>query len=179
VTSAVYHLGPSVVTYDCPGGGSTHYASGSFDCTAFLDRLSGGVGRGLYVNCTDCATIVSTFANALGCNLSQSQMGYGFNLNELLAIGSSVWETACGWIGFNYHEVAWTGGGTSADRVFDACLQVDGDADPTTPPHTPLLPVNMVFGTPGSGDYRDRLATPGSRPACEPQPTTLIRRTVV
>jgi hypothetical protein len=179
VTRAVYDLGPSIVEYDCPGGGSTHYALGAFNCTAFLERLRGGIGNGVYVNCTDCATILSTFANVLGCDLWQSRMGWGFDLNPLLAIGSSVWQTACGWGAFSYHEVAWKGACTANEEVCDACLQVDGDPDPTTPPHTPLLPVNLRFGNPGDGVYRDRLATPAGRPNCAPQPTTRQRRAIV
>jgi hypothetical protein len=178
ITREVYNLGPSIVTYDCPGGGSSHYSAGNFQCTKFVDRLRGGAGNGIYVNCSDCATFVSTFANAVGCDLWQSRMGWGFQLNEGLSIGSSVWQTACNWGGFNYHEVAWKGACTSAENVFDACLQVDGDADPTTAPHMPLLPVNLQFGNPGDGVYRDRLCTAAGRPNCNPQPGTRARRAV-
>lgn len=179
VTRAVYNLGPGVVTYDCPGGGSTHYAQGGFDCTGFLERLAGGFGNGQYVNCTDCATILSTFANVLGCDLWQSRMASGFGLNPMLGIGSNTWEPCCGWSGFSYHEVAWKGNCDVDDRLYDACLQVDGDADPTAPPHTALLPVNMRFGNTGDGEYRDHLATPAGRPNCNPQPQTRQRRTVL
>lgn len=179
ITRSIYDLGPSIIEYDCPGGGSTHYALGSFNCTAFLDQLKGGTGNGQWVNCTDCATFVSTFANILGCDLWQSRMQSFFELNPLLAIGSSVWQTACGWGWFNYHEVAWKGGCTSNYEVFDACLQVDGDIDPTSTPHTALLPINMRFGLPGDMQYRDRLATPAGRPNCEPAPTTRKRRVVI
>lgn len=184
VTSAVYHLGPARVEYDCPGGGSSHYSSPAFDCTAFLDRLRGGTGNGQYVNCSDCATIVSTFANAVGADLWQSRMGFGFELNPILAIGSSTWEPACessgyGWTGsFSYHEVAWKGACGVNEHVFDGCLQVDGDADPTTAPQTPLLPRNLRFGNSGDGDYRDRLATPAGRATCAPQPGTRTRRAI-
>ena len=175
VTSAVYNLGNSVITYDCPGGGASHYAHPNFDCTAFLQRIAGSLSNGQYVNCTDCATFVSTFANAVGCDLWQSRMGWFFDLNPLLAIGSSTWQTACGWGGFSYHEVAWKGGCNAPDPVFDACLQVDGDADPTVTPHIPLLPTNMTFGTPGSGDYRDKLSPSGN---CDPQPSSRTHRSV-
>lgn len=197
ITSSVFDLGPAIVEYDCPGGGSMHYAYSTadsnyanFDCTAFLERLSGGPGNGQYVNCTDCASIVSVFSNGLGCQLWASRMGrdfisgigQSFALNPILAIGSSVWEPACvssGWSGsFSYHEVAWKGACTSEDEVFDACLKVDGDNDPTAPPHTPLLVANMRFGNPGDGDYRDRLATPAERGRCEPRPGSRIRRVV-
>ncbi len=73
VTRSVYALGPAIVTYDCPGGGSSHYSLPDFDGTAFRDRLRGGIGNGVYVNCSDCATIVASFANALGCELWESK----------------------------------------------------------------------------------------------------------
>jgi len=179
VTQSVNALGPGTFVYDCPGGGATHYAWPEFDCTSFLDRLRGGPGLGLYVNCSDCATFVSTFANAVGCDLWQSRMGYSFNLQEILAIGSTVWQTACGWGGFSYHEVAWKGACTANDAVFDACLHVDGDANPSAAPHTPLLPVNMPFGNVGAGQYRSRLATPSGEASCNPDPTTRRRRAII
>jgi hypothetical protein len=179
VTRAVYDLGPATIEYDCPGGGSTRYSFPSFNATAFLERLAGGTGNGKYVNCTDCATIVSTFANALGCDLWQSRMGSFFQLNPLLAIGSGTWQTACNWGAFAYHEVAWKGACTSAENVYDACLQVDGDSNPTAAPHVALLPVDLRFGEPGDGVYRDRLATPAGRPACAPQPATRQRRAII
>jgi hypothetical protein len=179
VTQSVYALGPSVITYDCPGGGSSHYSAGNFNCTAFLDRLRGGIGNGIYVNCSDCATFVSTFANALGCDLWQSRMGWNFALNHMLGIGSNVWQTCCGWPSFAYHEVAWENACTANDDVFDACLQVDGDGDPTTAPHAALLPQDLRFGNPGDSVYRDRLATPAGRATCNPQPGSRTRRVVV
>jgi hypothetical protein len=179
VTQAVYTLGPTIVTYDCPGGGSSHYSFPDFECSQFVERLRGGIGNGIYVNCSDCATIVGSFANVLGCELWQSRMGWGFDLNELLAIGSNVWQTACGWSSFNYHEVAWTAACTVNDDVYDACLRVDGDNDPTAPPRVPLLPQHLRFGNPGDLLYRDRLASPSGRPNCNPQPATRQRRFVV
>ena len=178
VTRGVYDLGPGVVTYDCPGGGSSHYSAGGFDCTAFVERLAGGLGNGYYVNCSDCATFVSSCANILGCDLWQSRMGWWFDLNPLLGIGSSIWQPACGWTGFSYHEVAWTGACGANDQVFDACLQVDGDTNPSAAPHSAVLPINMRFGNPGDMDYRDRLATPAGSPSCAPQPATQTRRLI-
>jgi len=184
ITRRVYGLGPSVITYDCQGGGSTHYALGGFNCSAFLERLHGGPGLGEFVNCTDCATILGTFANAVGCDLWQSRMGNSFELNPMLGIGSTLWEPCClssgfGWSGsFSYHEVAWKGACGVDDAVFDACLKVDGDPDPTAAPHSPLLPVDLRFGNPGEGTYRDRLATPTGRANCNPLPATQQRRAV-
>lgn len=194
VTERVNALGPSIVEYDCPNGGSHAYAiplvwyPTQFNCTEFLERLAGGPGLGKYVNCTDCATIVSTFANILGCDLWQSRMqekqstenSNSFACNEIIAIGYTTWDTPCGWPGFRYHEVAWNGACDVNDEVFDACLKVDGDNDPTDGlPHTPLLPTNMKFGNPGDLLYRDRLATPAGRANCKPQPATKTRRQIV
>jgi hypothetical protein len=182
VTHSVNALGPAVMTYDCPGGGSSNYSGGPFECTAFLQLLHGGVGNGIYVNCSDCATITSTFADALGCDLWQSQMGYGFDLNQMIAIGAATFQLACGfWTSFSYHEVAWEGACTAADDVFDACLKVNGGPNPIGAPWVPLLPVDARFGTTGSGEYRDRLATPAptGRPKCNPQPGTRQRRALV
>jgi hypothetical protein len=183
VTRELNQLGPTLISYDCPGGGSSHYSAGSFDCSAFLERLRGGFGNGYYVNCSDCATFVSTFANILGCDLWQSRMGWGFGLNPMLGIGSSVWQPCChgapGWgDSFSYHEVAWTGACGVDDHVFDACLRVDSDANPNAAPHTPLLPVHLRFGNTGDMDYRDRLATPAGSPSCQPQAASRIRRLV-
>ncbi len=191
ITENVFNLGPSVFEYDCPHGGRHFYAVPAhsptqFDCTAFLDKLKGGAGNGKWVNCTDNATFVSVFSNILGCDLWSSRMGRSlsgagssFPLNPLLAIGSNVWQTACGWSGFNYHEVAWKGACTSNDNIFDSCLKVDGDADPTSAPHTAQLVANMTFGLSGSGGYRDKLSPVSGNNTCEPQPGDRIRRTVI
>jgi hypothetical protein len=187
ITENVYNLGRTSLRYGCETGGATQYTDFYFPyfyCSEFLERLRGELGRGHLVNCIDCATVVSTFSNILGCDLWQSQMGTGFqvfDLNPILAIGSDRWQTACGWEGFGMHEVAWKGGCTSDDEVFDACLEVDGGADPTRAPHTPLLPANMRFGRPNEGQYRDRLTAPrnNAREICEPQPETRRRRSVI
>ncbi|HEY5748826.1 MAG TPA: hypothetical protein VIU12_22305 [Chryseolinea sp.] len=183
ITESIYNLGPSRIEYDCPGGGSSHYSAGSFNCTKFLERLSGGLGNGKYVNCSDCATIVSSFANLIGCDLWQSRMGgFYFQLNNIRGIGSSVWTTACNnWGGFSYHEVAWKGNCTEQDQIFDGCLQVDGDSDPMTAPHTPLLPTNMVFGDCTTMNYRLRLTpnTPAGCGSCNAQPSTRVRRVII
>lgn len=168
ITEHVFALGPGTVTYDCPGGGASHYSAGAFNCTKFLDRLHGGPGNGIYVNCSDCATITSSFANILGCDLSQSQMGFFFDLNPILAIGSNVWQTACGWGGFSYHEVAWKSPCGASDNIFDACLQVN--TNPVPPPFAGVLPKNMQFSV-----YKPLLSPSGT---CDPQ-GPCSRRTVI
>jgi hypothetical protein len=187
ITRAVNNLGPAFFRYACEVGGLTQYTDllyPNFYCSEFLEHLGGGVGRGWLVNCTDCSAIVSTFANILGCQLWQSRMYTDFQLfalNPIRAIGIDQWQPACGWPGFGMHEVAWEGNCTSDEEVYDACLEVDGGADPTRPPFIPLLPANMRFGRPGDGLYRDRLAAPrdNGREKCEPRPETRQRRFVI
>lgn len=103
-------------------------------------------------------------------------MGYDFDLNPMLAIGSDTWRPACGWSQFSYHEVGWEGMCGTVDAVFDACLQVDQ----SPPNQIPLLPANIRFGDPGSGEYRDLLSpdTPTGRPRCNPRPASRQHRRV-
>ena len=186
VTEVVFGLGEGVIAYGCPIGALTMYASpfgaATFNCSAFLERVAGGVGNGPYVNCTDCATIVSTFANILGCDLWQSRMGTynpAFETNPIQAIGSHKFESPCGWgLGFTYHEVAWNGDCGVEDQVYDACLRVRTDPLAPTPGSTGVLPQHMRFGKSGDGDYRDKIAAPNSRAVCVPDPTERKRRAV-
>lgn len=158
--------------------GSTNYAFGSqVDLSKFLERLEGGTGLGEKVNCTDCAAMVSTFSNIVGCRLWQSRMGSTFRCNKVVVIGYTNWAVPFDW-GFSYHEVAWKDECSEKDPLFDACLEVDGDDDPTSPPHVPLLPVDIPFFIPGSVKYKERLVAPISRPYCKPLSGTRKRRVV-
>jgi hypothetical protein len=181
MTRSINGLGPSVMEYDCDGGDS-HYSKIHFDCGAFLELLDHGPhSNGRYVNCSDCATFVSSFANLLGCNLAQSQMGYTFNVNPVMLIGGNTIEPPCGSTGWLYHEVAWTGGCGRADHIFDACLHVDANINLPHQPPQPLLPIDMVFGWPGGGDYVD-LLTPDTQQgqfSCNPQTQTCRHRKIM
>jgi hypothetical protein len=189
VTQEVYALGErGVVAYDCAGPGVFNLGMpaytllpGVFDCTRFLERVRGGLGNGPFVNCSDCASVVATFANILGCDLSQSRMfgAVPFPLNPTRGIGTHNWLSACAVGAFAMHEVAWTGACGEDDDVYDACLAVDGDVDPTRAPHTVRLPVAMRFGAAAQGSYRDRLVAPAGQLVCRPQPATRQRRFVV
>ncbi|RPJ56474.1 MAG: YncE family protein [Acidobacteria bacterium] len=171
--------GSGVVSYDTISG-STMYGWTTFNLTEMLERLTGGVGLGEKVNCTDSANTVSTLANLIGCDLWQSRMESHFALNPVIAIGYNVWEVPFG-SGFSYHEVPWKGACTQNENIFDGCLKVDADADPTQPPHTPLLPTNMLFGDCSAMNYRKRLcpSTTGGCSACQAQPGTRKRRAVI
>jgi sugar lactone lactonase YvrE len=168
--------GSGMVSYDTVRG-NTFYGWSTYYLSQMIERLNGGPGLGSKVNCTDSANTVSTLANLIGCDLWQSQMASGFYLNPIIAIGYNVWAVPF-WGGFSYHEVAWKGACTQNDNVFDGCLKVDGDADPTTAPHTPLLPTNMLFGDCTTMNYRLRLCTPAANgcAACQPQPGSTRQR---
>ncbi len=158
--------------------GRTDYV---FYLTSFLELLAGGTGKGKIVNCRDCATIATTFANVVGANVNTSIMynptGKGFKCNKIQAIGYTVWEYPfpTKLKGFTYHEVVWLGTGGYRDSVYDPCLKFDSSNNPwkwgpgTT--HTPVLPVKYQFtsqplpttlpiATPFTAQtYRERLAT--------------------
>jgi hypothetical protein len=180
VTHGLFAQGGLTVTYGCQFGGPSAYATLAFDCTALLERLAGLPGRGVFVNCSDCATIVSTFANAVGCDLWQSQMFdelQAFAVNPARLIGTAAPGLVCGTGFFLYHEVAWTGACGVADRVYDACVEGLVSLGPLGPV-VPILPTNMIFGLPNSGGYRDVLAAPLGRLSCRPHPEKRQRRFV-
>jgi DNA-binding beta-propeller fold protein YncE len=172
--------GSGMVSYDTVSG-QTMYGVTTYELTEMVERLTGGLGLGPKVNCTDSADTVTTLANLLGCELWESRMGYYFDLNPIVAIGYTAWAVPFAG-GFSYHEVAWKGGATEHDNVFDGCLKVDADANPGAAPHSPLLPINMLFGDCTTMNYRLRLCTPTSAGcgACSPQPaSTRQRRPIV
>lgn len=166
------------VSYDTVSG-ATAYGLASFNLSQMINRLNGGPGLGGKVNCTDSANTVSTLANLVGCDLWQSRMGWYFRLNPLIAVGYNTWAVPFNG-GFSYHEVAWKGACTAIDSLFDGCLKVDGDADPTAadPHHTALLPTNLLFGDCATMNYRLRLCPPTTDgcAACQPQPATTRQR---
>jgi hypothetical protein len=177
--------------------GACHYSTGDaidrdhilgdapdvFYCTQYIERLNGGWGMGKWVNCTDCASIVLTFSNAVGCELWESKMGNNFNLNEVMPIGSSIWSKPFSGT-FSFHEVAWKGSAELNDKIFDACLKVNGkEKDATRRPdatyRTSSLPLNMPFDDPGSFDYREKLVAADSIKDCLPMPKSKTRRPVM
>jgi len=82
-----------------------------------------------------------------------------------VAIGHQGWEWPLPSVEnyFIYHEVAWSGNCEDGDLVYDACLQYDGDDDPSQAPHVAEQPCGVVFSD-GSADaplvYRERLTSP-------------------
>lgn len=180
ITAAVYNLGessPAVIRYDTVSG-ATNYAYPDFRCTEFLKRLNGEVALGNKVNCTDCATIVSSFTNILGGRLLQSRMGNNFALRDLRAIGTKTWAVPFNGF-FSYHEVAWENPCDENDNLYDACLQLNTNRGSGAP--VALLPVNMLFGScTDMTDYRTYLTTsqPDGCVRCIPRPATKQTRAI-
>ncbi|HNN91798.1 MAG TPA: hypothetical protein PKI03_06005 [Pseudomonadota bacterium] len=129
------------LTYDRRAGasaytrysGSTGWETASFSLGEFLKR-----SRGKVVNCSDCASILSTYTNMIGARLHYAIIGWNFKLNPILGIGATMFGSPfdSGRLGFSYHAV------TTPDATMtinDATLAVDGDMDPTMAPHTKLL----------------------------------------
>src|SRR5262249_13652631 len=135
---------------------SPYYTNDEFYLREMIEWLTAGGGLRQNVNCSDCATAVSTFANVLGCDLAQCRLGRPapgmsstgaiFDLNPILAIGFAPPDPGPTCNCFFYHEVAWKSVSDGRGRVFDGCLMIDGDRDPAALPHKWRLPMGMRFG---------------------------------
>jgi hypothetical protein len=172
--------------YDIGSGAAMYLDGGTIKCSLCIDRLNGGFGADELVNCTDCGNFITTFANLIGGELYSSKMytlGVGFDTNPYSAIGRPAWTPpSWGW-GFSYHEVGWTGACGDGDSIFDPCLKVDSNGDPSAAPRTELLPTGMMFSDGNQGApyvYRESLASPGASGygRCVAQPASKQRRPI-
>lgn len=143
------------LTYDRRSGASAYtrysgtggWGTATFSLAEFLKR-----SRGRVVNCSDCGSILSTYANMIGAKSRYAIIGWNFKLNPILGIGATMFGSPfdSGRLGFSYHAV------TTPDatlHIDDATLAVDGDMDPKTAPHTKQL-VQSLTGD----DYLTRLS---------------------
>ena len=130
----------------------TNWTDAKFSFGAFLSRKYGSI-----INCTDCASILLTYANMLGADLHYAIILQDFDLNQILAIGGDEFsncpfgQNGCG---FSYHAI--TTADTAASNIWDATLSLDGDDDPGSRPSTEL-PVHAISGE----EYLDRLVKSG------------------
>jgi hypothetical protein len=168
ITREINDLGnQKVVCYT----GSAHYSDiKEFDCSSFLALLRGEKGKGDLVNCDDCAAIVSTFANSVGCNLGQMciktidphKSDFGLKPHQRIGKQGTFENT------FAHHTVAAEGCGADAE-VFDACVQLaDG-------PSIFTAPTNLLFSN-GKGGYHFRLVINEDQPLTIPNPDCKRRR---
>jgi hypothetical protein len=143
-------------------GGSASYTHGAgaepyFGCVDFIRYLNTGRPMRQLIDCHDIACAVSTFANALGASLIQGLVRKAkiqtFRTKPGFTLGGRPAPEE-----FLEHEMAWGGQAQDFDPVWDACLQVDADDKPGTPPFDfKLLPGAPYTAESGQG-YRDRLA---------------------
>jgi hypothetical protein len=133
-----------------------------FDCSQFLDLINrtSGAPTPTTVNCSDCAAALITFANAIGCDLQLRRIdtagGGTFTTNPLRSVGAGSSQS----FSFGFHEVAVRE--TTSRGVYDACMKIDRDSDPTRPkPSLFKLSKGLAIGSLGkSGTF---LAAAGKR----------------
>jgi hypothetical protein len=140
VEGIYYELG---LRYDNVRGASAYteyldgWNDGVFYIVAFQRRDFGST-----INCSDAASILSSYANMIGIDLRYHILEHawadGFDLNYIQAIGFTAFDETPfvgGGGSFGYHAVTGPVDGT----IYDATLALDGDGTPTAPPFTLLL----------------------------------------
>ncbi len=140
--------------------GACHYTTGgltshTMEMSDFIDDYDASTFT--TVNCSDCACLVSTFANTIGVDHKYQILGYSTGsipLNYMIPIGHAAWVIPFSGA-FSYHAVPTK---DEADTISDACCTLDNDSNPSSSPFTPILPVNMNYNT-----YKQKLSwSPGS-----------------
>lgn len=171
ITRALYELGPGKALYNQ----SRRYteSANAFHCAQFLFELRDSKAI-LHINCNDCAAIVSTLTNVLGCSLFQSSIT-SLTYNPILLIGRSVPETSTQDNFFNLHEVAWEFPCGETEDVYDACLQLDGNRS-TSKFDSPLLATDLRFGRSEPSSYRFHLVAPHQLPTDSGRPLPSSRK---
>lgn len=132
--------------------GGAGFAEASFEMQAFEERDYGTV-----INCSDAASILSTYANMVGLDfryhILTHRIASGFDLNYIQAIGVGRFDDTpfdSGRGGFSYHAIV----GARDGRTWDATLAVDGDGAPAATPNT----LRLVQGL-GAMEYLDALSS--------------------
>jgi hypothetical protein len=153
--SIVRGVNGSGLRYDVVMGASAYALGGTLtnpdlDLSAFVDRRNGTV-----VNCSDCASVVSTYARQIGIDTEVAILGWNFDLYWIKGIGGTkfIHDLFGGYHGFSYHAVATV---DAAQTIHDACLMVDDDSRPDLSPFVERLPIAMPFAR-----YRQQLSPNG------------------
>jgi len=173
-TQITKHVNSNIyLSYDTARGSSS-LTSGDqqqfFYSSDFIAEVK--AGRTQKVNCTDCATIVSTFSNLLGADLYQTRFGKlnkcfdrwigtyyeflsGFYCNKVKGIGNDDWRYPLGGDanatsgGFSYHEIAFSSAQLYTSKIYDACLKVNSNVikanKKSSIVESELLPKNIQF----------------------------------
>jgi hypothetical protein len=128
--------------------GACHYTTGTLashtmEMSSFIEDYDDATFT--TVNCSDCACTVITLANTVGVDHEYQILGYttgSIPLNYMIPIGRDWVIPFSG--SFSYHAVSTR---DSGNTISDACCTLDNDANPSSPPHVPILPVNMDSST--------------------------------
>jgi hypothetical protein len=98
----------------------------AFDCARFLSLLAGPPPAAKeIVDCSDIATIVSTFAAILGCPVQQLTLFIELRCKILKKVGHDSWEAG---VGFPLHEVGVSFPPGSNPLIWDGCVMLSDDA---------------------------------------------------
>ena len=149
-----YKWDPFTETFASDAGGPL-----AFDCVRFLGLIStrppAANEAKEIVDCSDVATILSTFASVLGCPIQQVVLK-GLRCNEVQLVGHEESRER----DFPLHEIAVGGAPGSDPVVWDGCLLISGDqTNGPGDPEPPLLPAGL-----GGDEYLERLLRAERRP---------------
>ena len=162
--------------------GASQFGIDAFDVSDFLSvvidekqKVSNRANDvGFLVNCTDCASAVTTFSNLFGGSLYNVKFGtispaetqsegrtifIKFRCNEVRTLGASKCEApfkrpmSNG--GFGYHEVSMFGEYAHTSSIYDACLEVNENVINIPNVRKPRLPTNLRFSS--SSSYLKRI----------------------
>ncbi len=113
-------------------------------------------------NSTDCAAITATFANALGCSLSQKRIGSEFMCNSIRLLRGLVVKKMV----MEYHDVCMleplqpSGVITPEENdylVYDSCLELNGSLSPTSSDHVYWIVTGTPFSRYSDDESYDRI----------------------
>ena len=144
VTEEIYNSG---FVYDVTNGHSSFINDGIFYLSSCLDTWGNSS-----VNCADTSNICCIFGNAIGCNSSITMFihnntdldnGYyvSYLINYVKLLGRQWANSISNQVrkGFDYHAIS-----SIISNIYDPCLLIDNDSDPTQSPHTGLLPKGLL-----------------------------------
>lgn len=131
-----------------------------FDCAAFLRLLAGDPRMAEFVDCSDLAAVVSTFANVLGCSLQQAVIKGPLTVNPFLPAGHTTWH---GRTDAGLHEVTMARLPRGTMQIWDGCMLLSHDRAPDEPRRKP--PGARAATGMLQADYVARLIAGQSQPA--------------
>ena len=155
IVNIITALNGGQFTYDTTSGASFYTAVGDLFKYLKFNRDINLPGPH-QLNCTDCATIVSSAAATVGihCPMTLIIWKGGFSCNRIQVItnGAPQWRfpfEGTPYVGrFSYHQINVTDDTpvVPTSGIYDACLKIDNGQYPglNTPPKVPLQPVGLA-----------------------------------